>query len=55
MIWSILDRERREHGTTILFSTHYLAEAEPADRVVLLADGAGRGPGCARPAASGLG
>jgi ABC-type multidrug transport system ATPase subunit len=39
MIWSILDRERREHGTTILFSTHYLAEAEPADRVVLLAAG----------------
>ena len=27
------------HGTTILFSTHYLAEAEPADRVVLLAQG----------------
>jgi ABC-2 type transport system ATP-binding protein len=39
MIWTILDRERREHGTTILFSTHYLAEAEPADRVVLLAEG----------------
>jgi ABC-2 type transport system ATP-binding protein len=39
MIWSILDRERRDHGTTILFSTHYLAEAEPADRVVLLAQG----------------
>ena len=39
MIWSILDRERREHGTTVLFSTHYLAEAEPADRVVLLARG----------------
>jgi ABC-2 type transport system ATP-binding protein len=39
LIWSILDRERREHGTTILFSTHYLAEAEPADRVVLLAQG----------------
>ncbi|MFL5519196.1 MAG: ATP-binding cassette domain-containing protein, partial [Gemmatimonadales bacterium] len=39
MIWSILDRERREHGTTILFSTHYLTEAEPADRVVLLSAG----------------
>jgi ABC-type multidrug transport system ATPase subunit len=39
MIWTILDRERREHGTTILFSTHYLAEAESADRVVLLARG----------------
>ena len=38
-IWALLDRQRREHGTTILFSTHYLAEAEPSDRVVLLAQG----------------
>lgn len=38
-IWAILDAQRRQHGTTILFSTHYLAEAEPADRVVLLARG----------------
>ena len=49
LIWTILDRERRERGTTILFSTHYLAEAEPADRVVLLAARAGRGRGRARP------
>ena len=53
-IWSLLDRERRDHGTTILFSTHYLAEAEPADRVVLLARGTGRGrrtrpTGCGPP------
>lgn len=38
-IWSILGRQRRELGTTVLFSTHYLVEAEPADRVVLLAGG----------------
>jgi ABC-2 type transport system ATP-binding protein len=38
-VWSLLDTLRRDHGTTVLFSTHYLAEAEPADRVVLLASG----------------
>jgi ABC-2 type transport system ATP-binding protein len=38
-VWSLLEGRRRDHGTTILFSTHYLAEAEPADRVVLLSDG----------------
>jgi ABC-2 type transport system ATP-binding protein len=38
-IWSLLDAQRRLHGTTVLFSTHYLAEAEPADRVLLLAQG----------------
>ena len=37
--WKLLDAERRERGTTILFSTHYLAEAEPCDHVVLLANG----------------
>jgi ABC-2 type transport system ATP-binding protein len=37
--WSLLERERREHGTTILFSTHYLAEAEGCDRIVFLAHG----------------
>ena len=39
LIWTILASERRERGTTIVFSTHYLAEAEPADRVVLLSRG----------------
>jgi len=39
LIWTILAAERRERGTAILFSTHYLTEAEPADRVVLLARG----------------
>ncbi len=38
-MWSLLDAERRERGATILFSTHYLSEAEPADRVVMLARG----------------
>jgi ABC-2 type transport system ATP-binding protein len=38
-MWSLLDAERRERGVTILFSTHYLAEAETCDRVVMLARG----------------
>ena len=38
-LWSLLEHQRRTLGTTILFSTHYLAEAESSDRVVLLARG----------------
>jgi ABC-2 type transport system ATP-binding protein len=38
-VWTLLEAERRGQGATVLFSTHYLAEAEPADRVVLLAEG----------------
>jgi ABC-2 type transport system ATP-binding protein len=38
-VWSLLENRRREHGTTVLFSTHYMQEAEPADRVVLLSRG----------------
>jgi ABC-2 type transport system ATP-binding protein len=38
-MWTLVDAERRERATTILFSTHYLAEAESCDRVVLLARG----------------
>jgi ABC-2 type transport system ATP-binding protein len=38
-VWALLGAQRRSHGTTVLFSTHYLAEAEPSDRVVLLAQG----------------
>jgi ABC-2 type transport system ATP-binding protein len=37
--WTLLEAERRERGMTIVFSTHYLAEAEVCDRVVLLARG----------------
>ena len=40
LLWRFLADERRTRGTTILFSTHYLTEAEPADRVLLLARGA---------------
>jgi ABC-2 type transport system ATP-binding protein len=38
-LWSLLDNQRRTRGTSILFSTHYLTEAEPCDRVVLLSAG----------------
>jgi ABC-type multidrug transport system ATPase subunit len=38
-VWSLLENRRRTLGTTILFSTHYLAEAETADQVVLLSRG----------------
>jgi ABC-2 type transport system ATP-binding protein len=37
--WRLLETERRERGATVLFSTHYLTEAEGCDRVVLLARG----------------
>src|SRR5262249_12273205 len=37
--WRVLEAERRERGTTIVFSTHYLDEAQSCDRVVLLAHG----------------
>jgi ABC-2 type transport system ATP-binding protein len=47
--WRLLETERRERGTTIVFSTHYLAEAEGCDRVVLLANG--RSVGSDTPAA----
>ncbi len=38
-LWAFLDGLRREQQTAVLFSTHYLAEAEGADDVVLLAGG----------------
>jgi ABC-2 type transport system ATP-binding protein len=38
-VWSLLDSRRRDQGVTVLFSTHYLTEAETADQVVLLAHG----------------
>ena len=39
LVWALLDSQRRMQGTTILFSTHYLVEAESADLVVLLSEG----------------
>jgi ABC-type multidrug transport system ATPase subunit len=38
-LWRFLDSERRDRGTTVVFSTHYLAEAESVDTVVMLAHG----------------
>ena len=38
-VWSLLESQRRSRGTTVLFSTHYLEEAESSDRVVLLSCG----------------
>jgi ABC-2 type transport system ATP-binding protein len=38
-MWSLLAAERRDRGATVLFSTHYLSEAEPSDRVVMLSRG----------------
>ncbi len=38
-LWAFLETVRRDQGTAVLFSTHYLAEAESADDVVLLAGG----------------
>jgi ABC-2 type transport system ATP-binding protein len=38
LIWRLLDIER-QRGAAVLFSTHYLAEAETCDRVILLAKG----------------
>ncbi|HEU4682763.1 MAG TPA: ABC transporter ATP-binding protein, partial [Gemmatimonadales bacterium] len=38
-LWSMLEGQRRTRGITILFSTHYLTEAEPSDHVVLLSAG----------------
>jgi ABC-2 type transport system ATP-binding protein len=38
-MWALLDTERRERGATVVFSTHYLTEAESCDRVILLAHG----------------
>ena len=47
--WSLFEAERFGRGATILFSTHYLAEAEGCDHVVLLANG--RVVGAGTPAA----
>jgi ABC-2 type transport system ATP-binding protein len=38
-VWALLEAQRRSRGTTVLFSTHYLTEAESSDQVVLLSEG----------------
>src|SRR5262249_13382940 len=43
--WRLLEAERSTRGATVLFSTHYLAEAERCDSVVLLANGRAVGAG----------
>ncbi len=38
-LWQYLDGVRQEHGTTIFLTTHYLDEAEKADRVCIINHG----------------
>jgi ABC-2 type transport system ATP-binding protein len=38
-VWSLIEAERRDRGVTVVFSTHYLAEAESCDLVLMLAHG----------------
>lgn len=38
-LWEHLDGARREIGTTIFLTTHYLEEAEQADRICIIDDG----------------
>jgi ABC-2 type transport system ATP-binding protein len=38
-LWSYLERVRRESNTTILLTTHYLEEAEEADRICIVDHG----------------
>ena len=38
-VWGLIDAERRERGVTVVFSTHYLAEAETCSYVFMLAHG----------------
>jgi ABC-2 type transport system ATP-binding protein len=38
-VWSLMEAERRDRGVTVVFSTHYLAEAESCDLVLMLAHG----------------
>lgn len=38
-VWNDLRRLRREQGVTVLYSTHYMDEAEFADEIVIVHDG----------------
>jgi len=38
-LWAYLDETRRAHGTTLFLTTHYLEEAEKADRICVLDHG----------------
>lgn len=38
-LWNYLNTVRKEHGITVFLTTHYLDEAEGADRVAIIKDG----------------
>jgi len=38
-VWDDLVRLRAELGVTVLYATHYLDEAEPADQIIILSEG----------------
>lgn len=38
-LWDYLDKVRKEQGTTVFLTTHYLDEAEGADRVCIIQNG----------------
>jgi ABC-2 type transport system ATP-binding protein len=38
-LWQYLKRQRDEHGTTIVLTTHFLDEADGADRIAILNEG----------------
>ncbi len=44
-IWGFIERLRRDEGTTVFLTTHYLEEAEDCDQVVFLAKGRALGNG----------
>ena len=38
-LWAYLDQARAEYGTTVFLTTHYLDEAEQADRICIIKGG----------------
>jgi multidrug/hemolysin transport system ATP-binding protein len=39
MLWEVISKLRREHGTTVFLTTHYMEEAADADTIVILDSG----------------
>lgn len=39
MLWEVIAKLRREHGTTVFLTTHYMEEAADADTIVILDSG----------------
>ncbi len=54
-IWGFIERLRRDEGTTVFLTTHYLEEAEDCDRVAFLAKGQIVGSGAPRALIQSLG